>query len=73
MTLSFVNGLSPLLSILCKGLPCVYGDVCSVLYAEDTVMYPLGMATLITKLLVGVAVKYFAVVIVLIIVVTAIL
>ena len=27
---SFVNGLPPLLSILCKGLSVVYGDACSL-------------------------------------------
>ena len=32
MAFSFVNGLSPLLSILCRGPPIVYGDVCVFLY-----------------------------------------
>ena len=27
---SIVNGLPPLLLILCEGLPVVYGDVCSL-------------------------------------------
>ena len=30
MAFSFVNYLLPLLSILCKSLPVVYGDVCSL-------------------------------------------
>ena len=51
MALSFVNGLPPLLSILCQSLPCVYSDVCRLLVSFDNIFVSQSHRTVFGSLL----------------------
>ena len=48
MALSFVNGLTPVLSVLYKSIPCVYGDVYSLHVSSDYIFISQPLSTVAT-------------------------